>query len=254
VADPPAPARQRGHSRTRRITPFALSCLAYLRLDLRTTLHSSAAMAWRLPHLPSGKALDRPVSRGLSWTESLRTLRWKEMDSNLRSPSRKHDGYVGGKSLENRCFSYGTPKVRIHLFHRRVCELWFLSARAPSAAYRKRVAGRAWARSRVTLTSALTSAPEGSRVPIGARRAVRAAKASGRDRFGAGTTMEGGDHAACGKLPARREPASPAAVLGQDADGGAELTADQKPCNSLAGCFGGAAMCVYQRSRWASQT
>ena len=39
-------------------------------------------------------------------------------------------------------------------------------------------------RSWVTLTSALTSAPEGSRVPMGARRAVPAAKASGRYRFG----------------------------------------------------------------------
>jgi hypothetical protein len=37
------------------------------------------------------------------------------------------------------------------------------------------------------LTSALTSAPEGSRVPMGARRAVPAAKASGRYRFGEGT-------------------------------------------------------------------
>jgi len=42
-------------------------------------------------------------------------------------------------------------------------------------------------RSWVTLTSALTSAPEGSRVPMGARRAVPAAKASGRYRFGEGT-------------------------------------------------------------------
>src|SRR5262249_4005218 len=45
-------------------------------------------------------------------------------------------------------------------------------------------------RSWVTLTSALTSAPEGSRVPMGARRVVPAAKASGRYRFGEGSSPE----------------------------------------------------------------
>ena len=45
-------------------------------------------------------------------------------------------------------------------------------------------------RSWVTLTSALTSAAEGSRVPMGARRAVPAAKASGRYRFGIGLVLD----------------------------------------------------------------
>src|SRR6516164_11685935 len=40
---------------------------------------------------------------------------------------------------------------------------------------------------RIATAVALTSAPEGSRVPMGARRAVPAAKASGRYRFGEGT-------------------------------------------------------------------
>ena len=43
-------------------------------------------------------------------TKSSQTLRSREMDSNLRSRSRKQDGYVEGKSLEDRCFSYGGPK------------------------------------------------------------------------------------------------------------------------------------------------
>jgi hypothetical protein len=45
-------------------------------------------------------------------------------------------------------------------------------------------------RSWVTLTSALTSAAEGSRVPMGARRAAPAAKASGRYRFGIGLVLD----------------------------------------------------------------